>query len=81
MQYMCMAFFEQLIREEYLFRLNGRGIVEFTIERGDGSAFSPESGGEPRKTAIIQVTILFFPLDPIFTIELFFMNIFLFPII
>lgn len=38
-------------------RLNGRGIVEFTIERGDGSAFSPESGGEPRKTAIIQVVL------------------------
>jgi hypothetical protein len=36
-------------------RLNGRGIVEFTIEKGDGSTFSPEAGGEQRKTAIIQV--------------------------
>ncbi|CAN1154098.1 Peptidyl-prolyl cis-trans isomerase CYP37, chloroplastic [Linum perenne] len=38
-------------------RLNGRGIVELTIEKGDGSAFSPESGGELRKTAKIQVTV------------------------
>lgn len=37
------------------FRLTGRGIVELTIEKGDGSAFSPEAGGEPRKTATIQV--------------------------
>ncbi|CAN1154099.1 Peptidyl-prolyl cis-trans isomerase CYP37, chloroplastic [Linum perenne] len=37
--------------------LNGRGIVELTIEKGDGSAFSPESGGELRKTAKIQVTV------------------------
>ncbi|CAL5393347.1 unnamed protein product [Camellia sinensis] len=36
-------------------RLTGRGLVEFSIERGDGSTFSPESGGEPRKTATIQV--------------------------
>jgi hypothetical protein len=36
-------------------RLNGRGIVEFTIGKGDGSTFSPEAGGESRKTAIIQV--------------------------
>ena len=39
----------------YIFRLTGRGPVEVTIEKGDGSAFSPEGGGEPRKTAIIQV--------------------------
>ncbi|CAN0826412.1 Peptidyl-prolyl cis-trans isomerase CYP37, chloroplastic [Linum grandiflorum] len=38
-------------------RLNGRGIVELTIEKGDGSAFPPESGGEFRKTAKIQVTV------------------------
>ncbi|XP_024018633.1 peptidyl-prolyl cis-trans isomerase CYP37, chloroplastic isoform X1 [Morus notabilis] len=38
-------------------RLSGRGIVEFTVEKGDGSSFSPESGGEPRKTATIQVVI------------------------
>lgn len=36
-------------------RLTGRGIVELTIEKGDGSTFSPEAGGEPRKTAKIQV--------------------------
>ncbi|CAI0376079.1 unnamed protein product [Linum tenue] len=36
-------------------RLNGRGTVEFTIEKGDGSAFSPEAGGESRKTVKIQV--------------------------
>ncbi|ONI12853.1 hypothetical protein PRUPE_4G187400 [Prunus persica] len=38
-------------------RLTGRGIVELTIEKGDGSTFSPEAGGEPRKTAKIQVVI------------------------
>ncbi|KAB1217215.1 Peptidyl-prolyl cis-trans isomerase CYP37, chloroplastic [Morella rubra] len=36
-------------------RLRGRGIVEFTIEKGDGSTFSPQAGGEPRKTATIQL--------------------------
>uniref|UniRef100_A0A7N0SXT3 PPIase cyclophilin-type domain-containing protein n=1 Tax=Kalanchoe fedtschenkoi TaxID=63787 RepID=A0A7N0SXT3_KALFE len=38
-------------------RLAGRGIVEFTVEKGDGSSFSPEAGGQPRKTATIQVVI------------------------
>ncbi|KAF5461014.1 hypothetical protein F2P56_020843 [Juglans regia] len=38
-------------------RLTGRGIVEFTIEKGDGSTFSPEASGEPRKTATIQVVV------------------------
>ncbi|KAH9650867.1 peptidyl-prolyl cis-trans isomerase CYP37 [Citrus sinensis] len=38
-------------------RLTGRGIVELTIEKGDGSSFSPEAGGEPRKTATIQVVL------------------------
>lgn len=38
-------------------RLTGRGIVELTIEKGDGSTFSPEASGEPRKTAKIQVVI------------------------
>ncbi|KAL7218214.1 hypothetical protein ACSBR2_011482 [Camellia fascicularis] len=38
-------------------RLTGRGLVEFAIERGDGSTFSPEFGGEPRKTATIQVVL------------------------
>lgn len=36
-------------------RLTGRGIIEFTLEKGDGSTFSPEAGGEQRKTATIQV--------------------------
>ena len=36
-------------------RLIGRGTIEFAIEKGDGSTFSPEAGGEPRKTATIQV--------------------------
>lgn len=38
-------------------RLTGRGTVELTIEKGDDSTFSPEAGGEPRKTARIQVVI------------------------
>ncbi|XP_021894692.1 peptidyl-prolyl cis-trans isomerase CYP37, chloroplastic isoform X2 [Carica papaya] len=48
-----------LLPEQYLTypRLTGRGIVEFTVEKGDGSAFSPEAGGEPRKTATIQVVL------------------------
>lgn len=36
-------------------RLTGRGCIEFTIEKVDGSTFSPEAGGESRKTAAIQV--------------------------
>ena len=36
-------------------RLTGRGTVEFTIEKGDGSAFSPQAGGESSNTATIQV--------------------------
>ncbi|RYR68332.1 hypothetical protein Ahy_A03g014831 isoform A [Arachis hypogaea] len=35
---------------------HGRGTVEFTIEKGDGSTFSPV-GGESKKTATIQVVI------------------------
>ncbi|XP_010545802.1 PREDICTED: peptidyl-prolyl cis-trans isomerase CYP37, chloroplastic [Tarenaya hassleriana] len=48
-----------LLPQQYLNypRLAGRGTVEFTIEKGDGSTFSPESGGEPRKSATIQVVI------------------------
>ncbi|KAF2285965.1 hypothetical protein GH714_009238 [Hevea brasiliensis] len=38
-------------------QLTGRGTVEFTIEKGDGSTFSPEAGGEERRTAKIQVVI------------------------
>ncbi|BAT89430.1 peptidyl-prolyl cis-trans isomerase CYP37, chloroplastic [Vigna umbellata] len=37
-------------------RLSGRGTVEFTIEKGDGSTFSPV-GGEQKNTATIQVVI------------------------
>ncbi|TQD78827.1 hypothetical protein C1H46_035607 [Malus baccata] len=40
-------------------RLTGRGTVELTIEKGDGSTISPEAGGEPRKTATIQVRWIF----------------------
>ncbi|XP_044485221.1 peptidyl-prolyl cis-trans isomerase CYP37, chloroplastic isoform X2 [Mangifera indica] len=48
-----------LLPEPYLKypRLTGRGTVEFTIEKGDGSTFSPQAGGETRKTATIQVVL------------------------
>ncbi|KAL5736242.1 hypothetical protein ACOSP7_030712 [Xanthoceras sorbifolium] len=48
-----------LLPEQYLKypRLAGRGTVELTIEKGDGSTFSPEAGGEQRKTATIQVVL------------------------
>ncbi|KAG2404592.1 Peptidyl-prolyl cis-trans isomerase [Vigna angularis] len=36
--------------------LSGRGTVEFTIEKGDGSTYSPV-GGEQKNTATIQVVI------------------------
>ncbi|XP_022877574.1 peptidyl-prolyl cis-trans isomerase CYP37, chloroplastic [Olea europaea var. sylvestris] len=38
-------------------RLTGRGIVEFSIEKGDGSTFSPEAAGEPRSMVTIQVVL------------------------
>ncbi|KAL7103581.1 hypothetical protein ACP275_08G188600 [Erythranthe tilingii] len=38
-------------------RLAGRAVVEFAIEKGDGSTFSPEAAGQPRNTAIIQVVV------------------------
>ncbi|XP_077243235.1 cyclophilin-like peptidyl-prolyl cis-trans isomerase family protein isoform X2 [Tasmannia lanceolata] len=38
-------------------RLTGRGTVEFTIEKGDGSTFSSASSGEPRKNVTIQVVL------------------------
>ncbi|XP_021758764.1 peptidyl-prolyl cis-trans isomerase CYP37, chloroplastic-like isoform X1 [Chenopodium quinoa] len=38
-------------------RLNGRGTVEFVIEKGDGSTFTPQAGGEAKNTATIQVVI------------------------
>ncbi|GAV91203.1 LOW QUALITY PROTEIN: Pro_isomerase domain-containing protein [Cephalotus follicularis] len=37
--------------------LAGRGTVEFTFEKGDGSTFSPAAGGKPRETASIQVVL------------------------
>ncbi|XXG71699.1 hypothetical protein AAC387_Pa07g0964 [Persea americana] len=48
-----------LLPQQYLKypRLTGRGTVEFTIEKGDGSSFSPDSGGEPKKLATIQVVL------------------------
>ncbi|KAK9269598.1 hypothetical protein L1049_001374 [Liquidambar formosana] len=48
-----------LLPQQYLTypRLTGRGIVEFTIEKGDGSTFSPAAGGEPRDLATIQVVL------------------------
>ncbi|XP_065862150.1 peptidyl-prolyl cis-trans isomerase CYP37, chloroplastic isoform X2 [Euphorbia lathyris] len=48
-----------LLPEQYLKypRLAGRGTVEFTIEKGEGSTFSPEAGGEQKRTAKIQVVL------------------------
>ncbi|KAE8674449.1 Peptidyl-prolyl cis-trans isomerase CYP37 [Hibiscus syriacus] len=48
-----------LLPEQYLNypRLTGRAVVELTLEKGDGSSFSPEVGSEPRKTATIQVVL------------------------
>ncbi|KAJ4726256.1 Peptidyl-prolyl cis-trans isomerase chloroplastic-like [Melia azedarach] len=48
-----------LLPEQYLKypRLTGRGTVELTIEKGDDSTFSPEAGGEPRKTATMQIVL------------------------
>lgn len=48
-----------LLPEQYLKypRLTGRGVVEFTIEKGDGTTFFPSAGGEPKGSATIQVTI------------------------
>ncbi|KAL8505945.1 hypothetical protein ACS0TY_016974 [Phlomoides rotata] len=48
-----------LLPEQYLNypRLTGRAVVEFAIEKGDGSMFSPETAGQPRNTAILQVVL------------------------
>nr|XP_019704130.1 peptidyl-prolyl cis-trans isomerase CYP37, chloroplastic isoform X2 [Elaeis guineensis] len=48
-----------LLPEQYLKypRLTGRGTVEFTIERGDGSTFFPTAGGEPKSLATVQVVL------------------------
>ncbi|KAJ1291471.1 hypothetical protein BS78_02G317300 [Paspalum vaginatum] len=48
-----------LLPQQYLEypRLTGRGVVEFTVEKGDGSTFFPTGGGEPKNVATIQVVI------------------------
>lgn len=48
-----------LLPEQYLKypRLTGRGTVEFTIEKRDGSTFSPQAGGEAKSIGTIQVVI------------------------
>ncbi|KAG8080094.1 hypothetical protein GUJ93_ZPchr0007g3594 [Zizania palustris] len=48
-----------LLPQQYLEypRLTGRGVVEFSVEKGDGSTFFPTSGGEPKSVATIQVVI------------------------
>lgn len=48
-----------LLPQQYLNypRLAGRGTVEITIEKADGSTFQAESGGDQRKSATIQVVI------------------------
>ncbi|XP_024959420.1 peptidyl-prolyl cis-trans isomerase CYP37, chloroplastic [Cynara cardunculus var. scolymus] len=38
-------------------RLTGRAIVEFVVEKGDGSMFTPQAGGVPIKAATIQVVL------------------------
>nr|XP_043628976.1 peptidyl-prolyl cis-trans isomerase CYP37, chloroplastic isoform X1 [Erigeron canadensis] len=38
-------------------RLTGRAVVELVIEKGDGSMFTPQSGGVPRKAATVQVVL------------------------
>ncbi|KAF6163177.1 hypothetical protein GIB67_025041 [Kingdonia uniflora] len=40
-----------------IIKLTGRGTVEFTIEKGDGSNFSSTAGGEPKSLETIQVVI------------------------
>ncbi|CAN6453491.1 unnamed protein product [Victoria cruziana] len=48
-----------LLPEKYLNypRLTGRGIVEFTLEKGDDSKFSTAAGGEQKAVATIQVVL------------------------
>ncbi|XP_011098349.1 peptidyl-prolyl cis-trans isomerase CYP37, chloroplastic [Sesamum indicum] len=48
-----------LLPQQYLNypRLTGRAVVEFAIEKGDGSTFSPEAAGQPRNIAVIQVVL------------------------
>ncbi|KAM0898615.1 hypothetical protein ACQ4PT_021786 [Festuca glaucescens] len=48
-----------LLPKQYLDypRLTGRGVVEFTVEKGDGSTFVPTAGGEPKRVATLQVVV------------------------
>uniref|UniRef100_A0A0E0ALI1 PPIase cyclophilin-type domain-containing protein n=1 Tax=Oryza glumipatula TaxID=40148 RepID=A0A0E0ALI1_9ORYZ len=48
-----------LLPQQYLEypRLAGRGVVEFSVEKGDGSTFFPTAGGEPKSVATIQVAL------------------------
>ncbi|VFQ72061.1 unnamed protein product [Cuscuta campestris] len=48
-----------LLPDQYLNypRLTGRGMVEFTFRKGDGSMFSPEAGGEAKNMAKVQVVL------------------------
>ncbi|CAM0906321.1 unnamed protein product [Alopecurus aequalis] len=48
-----------LLPKQYLDypRLTGRGLVEFTVEKGDGSTFVPTAGGAPKPVATIQVVV------------------------
>lgn len=48
-----------LLPKQYLDypRLTGRGVVEFAVEKGDGSTFFPTAGGEPKSVATIQVVV------------------------
>ncbi|RRT51872.1 hypothetical protein B296_00046630, partial [Ensete ventricosum] len=39
-------------------RLTGRGTIEFTIEKVDGTTFFPSAGGEPKTTTTIQVCFI-----------------------
>jgi hypothetical protein len=38
-------------------RLTGRAVVEFTVEKGDGSTFVPTAGGESKNVATVQVAV------------------------
>ncbi|KAL5197392.1 hypothetical protein ABZP36_000904 [Zizania latifolia] len=49
-----------LLPQQYLEypRLTGRGIVEFSVEKGDGSTFFPTAGGEPKSVAICNNSVI-----------------------
>lgn len=48
-----------LLPQQYLDypRLTGRGAVEFTVEKGDGSTFFPTFGGQPQSLSTIKVVL------------------------